>query len=117
MTGYPEARIILSQITTYLCASPKSNRSYLALEKALKTVKKTGSLPVPLHLRNAPSKLMQQLGYGKGYIYAHDNPIKAAQKKYFPDSLHELSFYEPADIGVEKQLKENLNRFKDFIPS
>jgi putative ATPase len=111
MTGYPEARIILSQITTYLCSSPKSNRSYLAIQKALDTVKKTGALPVPLHLRNAPSKLMKELGYGKDYVYAHDDPLKAAQQNYFPNNLPSFRFYEPAEIGLEKQLKENLSRF------
>jgi putative ATPase len=112
MTGYPEARIILSQVTTYLCASPKSNRSYLAINKALDMVKKTGTLPVPLHLRNAPSKLMKELGYGKGYVYAHDDPRKAAQQNHFPEPLSSPCFYEPSDFGLEKQLKENLNRFQ-----
>ena len=108
--GYPEARIILSQVTTYLAASPKSNRSYLAINQALDDVRKTGSLEVPLHLRNAPTKLMKDMGYGQNYIYAHDNPNAASQQEYLPDELKNRRYYKPLEIGTERQLKENLSR-------
>lgn len=110
--GYPEARIILSQVTTYLAASPKSNRSYLAINEALADVKRTGSLEVPLHLRNAPTKLMKDMGYGQNYIYAHDNPKGASRLDYLPGELRHKSYYNPTDMGTERQLKENLRRLE-----
>ena len=108
MIGMPEARIILSQLTTYLASSPKSNRAYNAINKALDEVKKSGSLPVPLHLRNAPTKFMKGLGYGKDYRYAHDDPDGSRSCHYLPDKIRGKKFYEPSDIGVEKQLRKNL---------
>ncbi|SME96137.1 replication-associated recombination protein A [Pseudobacteriovorax antillogorgiicola] len=107
--GYPEARIILSQVTTYLASSPKSNRSYLAIGSAQEDARR-GSLPIPLHLRNAPSKLMKEFGYGKGYIYAHDHPQAASELDYLPPELRHKSYYNPLDVGTERQLKENLKR-------
>lgn len=111
-TGYPEARIILGQMTTYLSASPKSNRSYVGIEKALADVKKTGALPVPMALRNAPTQLMKQMGYSKGYVYAHDDPKKAAKMSYLPEELGQRIYYEPLEIGTEKQLKANLEQLR-----
>jgi putative ATPase len=108
MVGYPEARIILSQATTYLACSPKSNRSYVAINQALADVQATGSLPVPMHIRNAPTQLMKQLGYGKDYVYAHDNLRGAAAMSNLPAELKDRKYYQPSDIGVEKQLKLNL---------
>jgi putative ATPase len=108
MVGYPEARIILSQATTYLACSPKSNRSYLAINQALADVQATGSLPVPLHIRNAPTTFMKQLGYGEGYIDAHSNSQSAASKSNLPDELNDRRYYLPSEIGIEKQLKLNL---------
>ncbi len=112
--GMPEARIVLSQAVTYLAASPKSNRAYLAINEALSDVKRTGSLEVPMHLRNAPTKLMKQFGYSKGYVYAHDNPKKAAKMEYIPKPLQNKTYYHPSDIGVERQLKENLRKLKEM---
>lgn len=111
--GLPEARIILSQVATYLAASPKSNRSYLAINQALQDVERTGSLEVPLHLRNAPTKLMKSMGYGDGYIYAHDNPKGAAEQEYLPQKLKGRKYYEPSEIGTEKVLKQNLDRYQN----
>jgi len=111
-TGYPEARIILSQVTSYLAASPKSNRSYLAIDKALADVKRTGNLAVPMHLRNAPTRFMKEVGYGKGYIYAHDDPKGAGQQSYLPQELGNVRYYEPLPIGTEKQLMQNLEALR-----
>ncbi len=110
--GMPEARIILSQATTYLAASPKSNRAYVAINKALEAVQSSGSLDVPLHLRNAPTKLMKEFGHGKGYVYAHDDQRGAQSLEYLPKELAGLKFYEPLDVGVEAQLKKNLEHLK-----
>ena len=112
MTGYPEARIILSQVTTYLSSSPKSNRSYLAIDKAINDVKQTGSLPIPLHLRNAPTRLMKEFGYGENYIYPHDHPDEYRKQSYLPREIGGIQYYAPSDIGVEKQFKENLKRIR-----
>ena len=93
--GYPEARIILSQAAVYLATSPKSNSSYVAINEALATVRQTGTLPVPLHLRNAPTKLMKQLGYGKKYDYSHDHAGNFAPQEYLPDDLSGKAFFRP----------------------
>lgn len=96
MVGFPEARIILSQATVYLATSPKSNSSYLAIGAAQQKVRQTGTLPVPLHLRNAPTKLMKQLNYGKGYKYSHDfGPDNFAEQEYLPDEISGTTFFEP----------------------
>ncbi len=110
--GMPEARIILAQATTYLASSPKSNRSYLGINQALTLVEKTGDLPVPLHLRNAPTRFMKEMGYGQNYTYAHDNPQKAAQQSNLPPNLGKIRFYEPSDQGAEKQIREFLERLR-----
>ena len=112
MVGMPEARIILSQATTYLAASPKSNRAYLAIDSALSDVRKFGALDIPLHLRNAPTKLMKQFGYGEGYQYAHDDAAKSRDLTYLPEKLHGRRYYEPSDSGAEKILKESLLKLK-----
>ncbi|MBL7472825.1 replication-associated recombination protein A [Robertkochia sediminum] len=111
--GYPEARILLSQCATYLATSPKSNAAYMAINKALQTVKETGDLSVPLHLRNAPTKLMKELGYGETYQYAHDHPGSFAYQEYLPDALSNTTFYEPGNNARERSQKEFLaNRWK-----
>ncbi|BDC98143.1 replication-associated recombination protein A [Persicobacter psychrovividus] len=104
--GYPESRIILSQCATYLATSPKSNASYNAINQALRTIEATGDLPVPLHLRNAPTKFMKQQGYGKGYNYSHDNPGNFAPQEYMPKALEGHKFYEPGDNQKESHLRE-----------
>ncbi|MDO5608792.1 MAG: replication-associated recombination protein A [Capnocytophaga sp.] len=106
--GYPEARIILSQCAVYLASSPKSNASYLAIGKAQQAVKQTGDLSVPIHLRNAPTKLMKELGYGKEYRYAHDYPQNFAFQDYLPDELQGTTFYEPGDNQRENALRSYL---------
>lgn len=108
MVGMPEARIMLSQATTYLAASPKSNRAYLAINKAMEDAQTYGSLEVPLHLRNAPTRLMKEMGHGKGYVYAHDDRKGAAGLTYLPEPLKGRRYYEPLDAGAEAQLKRNL---------
>jgi putative ATPase len=112
--GYPESRIILSQCATYLACSPKSNASYLAIDKAIETVKKTGDLEVPLHIRNAPTKLMKELGYGKNYHYAHNYEGNFAYQEFLPDELSGTTFYKPGDNPRESQQSTYLkNLWKD----
>lgn len=108
--GYPEARIILSQCAIYLASSPKSNASYKAIGKAQQAVKQTGDLPVPIHLRNAPTKLMKELGYGKDYLYAHDYDQNFAFQDYLPDDLQGEVFYQPGNNPREQALREYLKK-------
>jgi len=108
MIGYPESRIILSQCVTYLASSPKSNASYMAINRAQALVKETGDLPVPLHLRNAPTKLMKDLDYGKGYKYAHDYEQNFVQQEFFPDAIKNTKLYEPGKNARENELKRFL---------
>jgi len=112
--GYPEARILLSQCTIYLATSPKSNASYLAIKKAQETVRETGDLSVPLALRNAPTKLMKDLGYGTDYKYAHDFRHNFVEEEFLPEEITGTIFYKPGDNTREKTLKEFLQtRWKD----
>lgn len=108
--GYPEARIILSQCAIYLASSSKSNASYKAINKAQQVVKQTGDLSVPIHLRNAPTKLMKELGYGKDYQYAHDYESNFAFQDYLPDELQGETFYEPSDNPRENALRDYLKK-------
>lgn len=112
--GFPESRIILSQTATYLACSPKSNSSYMAINKAQEVVAQTGDLSVPLHLRNAPTKLMKELGYGNEYKYAHDFENHFVQQEFLPNELSGTTFYQPSEYSREKDLKEFLKqRWKD----
>lgn len=107
--GSPEGEIPIAHAATYLAAAPKSNAAYAAWNKAKAFVKNSGSLPVPLHLRNAPTKLMQQMGYHEGYRYAHDEPNGyAAGQSYFPEGVARPGWYQPTDRGVERRLGERL---------
>jgi putative ATPase len=106
--GMPEARIILAQCTTYLASCPKSNASYMGISKAEQEVKSNPIYPVPIHLRNAPTKLMEELGYGEKYKYPHDYKNNFLIEKYFPEELEGKQFYFPTDNGQEKNLKERL---------
>jgi putative ATPase len=106
--GMPEARIILSQTAIYLASSPKSNASYMAIENAVEDVVKLQNLPIPLHLRNAPTKLMKELDYGKNYKYAHQYTGNFIEMQYLPDNLKEKIYYEPSENGEEKTIKERL---------
>jgi putative ATPase len=106
--GYPEARIILAQCATYLAASPKSNASYLAIETALGTVRKTGDLPVPMAIRNAPTRLMKEMGYSQGYKYAHDHERNFADMEFLPDAIAGQAFYAPGNNAREEEMRKFL---------
>ena len=106
--GNPESRIILSQCAVYLANSAKSNASYLAINEAQQMVKNTGDLSIPLHLRNAPTKLMKELDYGKAYKYSHDFPLNFAEQEFLPDEISNHKFYEPGNNPRE-------NQFRDFL--
>jgi len=112
--GYPEARIILSQCAVYLATSPKSNASYVAIDAALARVRQDGDLPVPLHIRNAPTHLMKELGYGKGYAYAHDHEKNFSPQEYLPEVLSGMKFYEPGRNAREEEIRRFLKeRWKE----
>ncbi|MBK7939574.1 MAG: replication-associated recombination protein A [Lewinellaceae bacterium] len=108
MIGMPEARIILSQCAVYLATSPKSNSAYMAIENAMSLVKQTGSLPVPLHLRNAPTKLMKELNYGSGYRYAHDFAGNFVQQDNLPQDIDGKVLYEPGENPSEERVRAKL---------
>ncbi len=110
--GFPEARIILAETTVYLATSPKSNSAYLAIDEALEEVKKSGNLPVPLDIRNAPTNLMKSLGYGKGYKYPHDYPNHYVKQQYLPDSLKNKTFWSAQDNETELRVKQRLDKLK-----
>ncbi|WP_421948709.1 replication-associated recombination protein A [Phaeodactylibacter xiamenensis] len=109
--GLPEGRIILSQAAIYLASSPKSNSAYMAINQAQQLVRQTGSLPVPLHLRNAPTKLMKDLDYGKDYKYSHDFPGNFVQQDFLPDQLKGQKLFEPQDNAAEQKLKRQLKEW------
>jgi putative ATPase len=112
--GYPEARILLSQCAIYLATSPKSNASYLAIKQAQEAVREQGDLSVPIALRNAPTKLMKDLGYGTDYKYAHDYSHNFVEEEFLPESITGTTFYKPGENTREKAIKEFLlNRWKD----
>lgn len=106
--GHPEARIILSQCALYLATSPKSNSAYTAIDDALATVKATGDLPVPLHLRNAPTKLMKEIGYGKEYKYAHSYEKNFVEQDFLPKEIKNKRFYTPQNNSTEIKILERL---------
>ncbi|WP_084201481.1 replication-associated recombination protein A [Geobacter pickeringii] len=106
--GLPEGRIIMAQAVTYLATAPKSNASYAGINAAQAEVRKSGALPVPMHVRNAPTKLMNELGYGKGYRYAHDYEEGYAFQEYLPERLAGTEFYSPRGHGYEKTIKERM---------
>lgn len=120
--GLPEARIILAQTATYLATSAKSNAAYAAINEAQAEVRRTPDLPVPLHLRNAPTGLMKQLGYGKGYKYSHDYQThdtdgQQGNQDFMPDALSRRVFYRPKDIGREKELRQAMQqRWQEWYP-
>lgn len=110
MIGWPESRIILSEIAVYLATSPKSNSSYQAINEAQETVRKTGDLPVPLNIRNAPTKLMKDLGYGKDYKYAHSYEGNFVSEEFLPEKIKNTMFYMPQDNIREKEILERLKK-------
>lgn len=112
--GYPESRIILSQCAVYLATSVKSNASYMAIEKALQVVKHQGDLPVPLHIRNAPTKLMKKLDYGKNYQYDHLSDLNFSGQEFLPDEIKNTTLYEPGKNLREEEIRKFLKeRWKD----
>lgn len=114
LIGYPEAQIILSQCVTYLASSPKSNASYAAIKQAQSLVQETGDLPIPMQIRNAPTKLMKDQGYGKGYQYAHDHELNFVNMEFLPDEIITTKFYEPGKNPREEELRRFLKaRWKE----
>ncbi len=107
--GYPESRIILSQCVTYLASSAKSNAAYMAINKAQAIVAETGNLSVPLHLRNAPTKLMKDLNYGKAYKYSHDFPGNFVAQEFLPDEIKNIKLYDPGENARENELRKYLS--------
>ncbi len=110
--GWPEGRIALSECAIYLANSPKSNTAYMAIGAALEEVNRTGNLPVPLHLRNAPTKLMKEMGYHEGYKYAHDYTENYVEQQYLPDGLQGASFWQPGNNPQEIKMAERLEALK-----
>lgn len=111
--GWPEGRIILAECTIYLATSPKSNSAYLSIDAALEMVKNTGDLPVPLHLRNAPTQLMKEMGYHDGYKYAHDFPNHFADQQYLPDALAGSRFWTPQMNPAESKLAAYMQQLRN----
>lgn len=108
--GWPESRIILSQCAIYLATSPKGNAAYMAINKAQQVVKETGNLQVPLALRNAPTKLMNELGYGEGYLYSHDFPGNFVQQEFLPDAIKATSFFKAGSSKKEQEIEEKIHQ-------
>jgi putative ATPase len=110
--GMPEGNLALAQAVVYLSAAPKSNALYTAYGNVLQDVENTAAEAVPLHLRNAPTRLMKGLGYGRGYQYAHDLDSKVADMQCLPDSLRDRVYYRPTNEGIEKRIRERLDEIK-----
>lgn len=110
LIGYPEARIVLSQAATYLATSPKSNAAYMAINTAQGIVRDTGNLPVPLHLRNAPTKLMKEVGYGKDYQYSHDQAGSFSAQEYLPENIAGTKIYDPGNNAREREIRDQLKK-------
>ena len=113
--GHPEGELALAQAAVYLAAAPKSNSIYSAFGNVCGVIKKTGSLPVPFHIRNAPTKLMRDLGYGKDYQYAHLYPDAIVAQEHLPDKLKGQHFYFPSGRGFEKTIKERLEKWRQLM--
>jgi putative ATPase len=110
--GMPEARIPLAQATTYLACAPKSNAAYAALGRAQEAVERSGSAPVPMHLRNAPTRLLEELGYGEGYTYPHDAPDAFVATRNLPDGVEDDDWYAPTGRGAEAAIAERLRAWR-----
>ena len=106
--GYPEGRILLSECVIYLATSPKSNTAYKAINEAQEKVRQTGNLPIPIHLRNAPTKLMKEIGYGEGYKYAHDYKNQFIEQEFLPEEIKGTTFFRPGDNQKEKSIRDFL---------
>ncbi len=115
MLGSPEGELALAQAVVYLATAPKSNATYMAFKKVMKDIERTGSLPVPLHIRNAPTKLMKDIGYGKGYKYAHDSAHALVDQNHLPDELEGTIYYEPTNRGHEALIKDRLTKWRQIL--
>ncbi|MGV1099197.1 replication-associated recombination protein A [Thiovibrio sp. JS02] len=115
--GSPEGELALAQAVIYLASASKSNAAYAAYNKVMAEIKRTGSLPVPLHIRNAPTSLMKDLGYGKGYRYAHDDPHALVDQDHLPKALAGTVFYQPSNRGYEAVIKDRLNKWHQILSS
>ncbi|RJX24843.1 MAG: replication-associated recombination protein A [Desulfurivibrio sp.] len=115
MLGSPEGELAIAQAVLYLATAPKSNATYAAYNKVVQDIERTGSLPVPLHIRNAPTRLMKELGYGKGYQYAHDSPSALVDQDHLPEELRGARYYEPANRGHEAVIKDRLTKWRQIL--
>ena len=115
MLGSPEGTLALAQVVIYLATAPKSNSAYKAAKAVRELIKTTGSLPVPLHIRNAPTHLMKELGYGKGYVYAHDSPEAVVDQDHLPEELAGRKFYHPVNRGYEAVVKDRLDKWREIL--
>lgn len=113
--GLPEGVLCLAQAATYIASAPKSNASYVALKEIRTEVENSGPIPVPIHLRNAPTKLMKELGYGKAYIYPHDRPDALANQEYLPEEVRKGPYYRPVERGYETRIKERLDYWRAVL--
>lgn len=113
--GSPEGELSLAQAAVYLATAPKSNRLYTAYQAARKAIDQTGALPVPVHLRNAPTRMMKEMGYGEGYRYAHDYPDAVAAQQHLPDALAGRQFYRPSDRGYEKAVGQRMEKWREIM--
>jgi len=109
----PEGRIPLGQAVTFLACAPKSNASYLGINRAIDAVREHGSLPVPLHLRNAPTSLMKGMGYGRDYVYPHNEPGQLVAARNLPEALGQPTFYEPSREGAESEIARRLADWRE----
>jgi putative ATPase len=113
--GSPEGELAIAQAVVYLACAPKSNAVYMAYKAVMQDIKQSGSLEIPVHLRNAPTRLMKELGYGHAYRYAHDEPeAYAAGERYFPDEMLEPRYYHPVPRGLEIKIAEKLERLREL---
>jgi putative ATPase len=115
MLGSPEGELALAQVVIYLATAPKSNSIYRASKTVRNRIKKSGSLPVPLHIRNAPTSLMKNLGYGKGYQYAHDTEDGLVEQNHLPPELEGTVFYQPTNRGYEAIVKDRLDKWRKIL--
>lgn len=115
MLGSPEGELALAQAVLYLATAPKSNAVYMAYKKVRQDIAQTGSLPVPHHIRNAPTKLMKEMGYGKGYQYAHDDPLALVDQDHLPEKLAGTIYYTPTERGLEKIIKDRLDKWRTIL--
>jgi putative ATPase len=113
--GSPEGELALAQAVTYLATAPKSNATYTGYDKVIKDIKKTGSLPVPMHIRNAPTRLMKTLGYGQNYQYAHDDDSALVDQEHLPEELLGSRYYEPTNRGYESIIKDRLTKWRQIL--